>query len=100
MGTQEGRGGTLVGSGSRGSPWTLEPVQKEVRKLPHAGPSLGVSLGTSYLYLKTLLGDCLLHEAFPETSNPILQNAKCLALQYPFSSLSNIHYCPENGILD
>ena len=31
-----------MGSGSRGSPWTLEPVQKEVRKLPHAGPSLGV----------------------------------------------------------
>lgn len=33
-----------MGSGSRGSPWTLEPVQKEVRKLPHAGPSLGVPL--------------------------------------------------------
>ena len=37
---------TLVGSGSRGSPWTLEPVQKEVRKLPHAGPSLGVPFQT------------------------------------------------------
>ena len=67
---------------------------------PQMSSFLLVSLGTSYLYLKTLLGDCLLHEAFPETSNPILQNAKCLALQYPFSSLSNIHYCPENGILD
>ena len=33
-----------MGSGSRGSPWTLEPVQKEVRKLPHAGPSLGLPL--------------------------------------------------------
>lgn len=44
MGTQEGREGTLVGSGSRGSPSTLEPVQKEVRKLPHSGPSLGLPL--------------------------------------------------------
>ena len=67
---------------------------------PQMSSSLLVSLGTSYLYLKTLLGDYLFHEAFPETSNPILQNAKCLALQYPFSSLSNLNYCPENGILD
>ena len=43
---------------------------------PQMSSSLLVSLGTSYLYLKTLLGHCLLHEAFPETSNPILQNAK------------------------
>lgn len=67
---------------------------------PQLSSSLLVSLGTSYLYLKTLLRDCLLHEALPETANPILQNAKCLALQYPLSLLSNLNYCPENGMLD
>lgn len=67
---------------------------------PQMSSSLLVSLGTSYLYLKTLLGYCLFHEAFPDTSHPILQSAKCFALQYPFSSLSNLNYFPENGILD